>query len=82
MADKEKVGKIVAGCGCAVLAVSAAGGLIFAVIAATSHGRISGDEALPGYLTSCCCSFSSLLVVVVGVAVFIMGKKAREANGG
>ena len=82
MEDKEKVGKIVAGCGGLMFALCLLGGVGFGIVAATSHGRISGEEAMPGYLGSCCCTFLSLLVVVAGIALFMKGKKDRLANGG
>lgn len=82
MQDKEKVGKIVAGCGGLMFALCLLGGFGFAIMAATSNGRISGDEAAPGYLGSCCCTFISLLITVGGIGVFIKGKKDREANLG
>ena len=82
MQDKEKVGKIVAGCGGLMFALCVLGGVGFAIMAATSGGRISSDEAMPGYLGSCCCTFISLLITVAGVGVFIKGKKDREASQG
>jgi len=82
MQDKEKIGKIVAGCGGLLLALCVVGGLGFGLIAATSHGRISGEEALPGYLSSCCCTIFSFLITGAGVGLFLKGKKDREAAGG
>lgn len=78
MDDKEKVGKIVAGCGGALLLLTVLGFFGFAIVVATSHGRISGDEAMPGFISNCCCMFISLVITLGGVAVFMNGKKAKQ----
>ena len=80
MQDNEKVGKIVIGCGGLMFALCLLGGFVFAIIAATSNGRISPSEAVPGYISSC--SFSSLLVLAAGIALLMKGQKDRRANGG
>jgi hypothetical protein len=53
--------------------------IIFGVIVATSNGRISGDEAVPGFIGGGCCCFLSLVVAVVGLIFVLKSRKAPSA---
>ena len=52
--------------GAALLALSGLVTVVTIVLAATSNGRISGDEAGPFIGGGCCCSFLSLALVAGG----------------
>jgi len=54
------------------------GGLVLIItlfVYATGAGHISGEEAAPGFIGGCACSFFSLIIAVVGIILVMKAKK-------
>jgi hypothetical protein len=54
--------------------------LICVILVATQGGRVSFDEALPGMIGGCACSFVSLILAVVGLVLVLKNRK-KSASG-
>jgi hypothetical protein len=58
------------------------GGLVLLgsfILSATSGGKISFEEALPGMIGGCACSGISLLIAAVGLVLVLQARKAAGA---
>ena len=64
--------------GAVLLAISGLVTLVTIVLAATSDGRISGDEAAPFIGGGCCCSFISLGLVVGGGVWLLVASQQKQ----
>jgi len=64
--------------GVVLLAISSLATLVTIVLAATSDGRISADEAGPFIGGGCCCSFISLALTVGGDVWLLVASQQKQ----
>jgi hypothetical protein len=55
--------------------------VVMLILVATQGGRISGDEAAPGFIGGGCCCSLSLVAAIIGLVFVLKGKK-RNAGAG
>jgi membrane-bound ClpP family serine protease len=53
--------------------------LIITIILLAGAGHVSGEEAMPGFIGGCFCSFVSLVIAVVGLVLVMKGRKPPTA---
>ena len=78
METKKKItlGWVTAGCSGLLVLLSLGSAAFWGYHVAQDRGAISADEALPGVISSCCCSLLSVALVGLGVFIALRARKA------